>query len=85
MMENKEKNIDSSMDDELKSTLAYHEDDASPLSADDHEEVVQINEEVYGTELDKKLSHQYSISPSLKRKKELIDYIFYQGLAFHLL
>ena len=73
MMENKEKNIDSSMDDELKSTLAYHEDDASPLSADDHEEIVEISEEVYGTELDKKLSHQYSISPSLKRKKELIE------------
>ena len=31
MMENKEKNIDSSMVDELKSTFAYHEDDASPL------------------------------------------------------
>ena len=48
MMENKEKNIDSSMDDELKSTLAYHEDDASPISSDDHEEVVEISEEVYG-------------------------------------
>ena len=43
MMENKEKNIDSSMDDELKSTLAYHEDDASPISSDDHEEVVEIS------------------------------------------
>lgn len=73
MMENKEKNIDSSMDDELKSTLAYHEDDASPIISDDHEEVVEISEEVYGTELDKKISHKYMIHPSLKRKQELID------------